>query len=169
MSNLRIVDDEDAYYARVREESSRDKSRNLDRRKMADWKPSPIVDEWPCRNRSCRQNTPVTRECEDVFEQMNLMLAAKGEQQLRTDEVVVCDACRKRLRELAQGAADRQVSRAKQLVVEYKSDPEPGAERKAEIERELERIGHPDVRGLVEAVKRRREGKAAQRPERRGV
>ena len=131
------------------------------------WRAPVIVATWPCRNGACRKPVQVTADGLAAAES-----ARRRYPDIADHELVVCDACQAMLNAHASVVCRRRVESLAKLIREYKETRDP--HRMAELERELEKARHPDVPGLVQAVRDRREGLAnagarEQRRDRRGM
>jgi hypothetical protein len=117
------------------------------------WRQPVIVATWPCRNGACRKPVQVTADGLAAAES-----ARRRYPDIADHELVVCDACREMLNAHASIVCRRRVDGLADKIREYKATRDP--HRMAELERELEKARHPDVPGLVQAVRDRREGVA---------
>lgn len=123
-------------------------------REMPAYEPSKIVDRWPCR--ACKQPVEVTEDGVDRYQVFNRQLARQGEERLDHTKILFCDSCRV---EYQRTAADRrrgQVERMAVVIRQLKSSNKPEEERL--MIKQLEAWGHPDVTGLVQAIRLRLDG-----------
>lgn len=146
---------------RFREASTRDRSRSGEAR----WQAPEIVDRVPCRAR-CGSLVDWTEEAEERFAIFNRQLKRKMEAPLDKTKIVFCDGCRtKGLKAAAERNRDA-VEFMKPLILELRGEPAPKGEREREIIEKLKKAGHPDIEGLCQAIKTRREHKPQSRARR---
>lgn len=129
-------------------------------RDMPTWKPAAIVDHVPCRNR-CGRVVEWTDEAEHAFETWNRILLAKRDAPLDKTRIVFCDACRM---SGVQPGADRnrkQHEMLRERIRYLKQSANPDGETK--VIDEIKKLGHPDVPGLLEALRQKREAKSGGR------
>jgi hypothetical protein len=135
----------------LRARTERERTGNREAR----WTAPVFVSEWSCR--SCRELVPVTAEAVENWKMFCRMLAARNEAPIRTGEIVFCDRCRAEFRRTAPDRRRGQVDRMRPVIVRLKRSSNPEEER--ELIKQLEAYGHPDVTGLVAAIRARIESK----------
>jgi hypothetical protein len=123
-----------------------------------------FVSEWACR--ACRELVPITADAMENWQRFNRMLAARNEAAIRTSEIVFCDRCRVEFRRTAPERRRGQVERMRPVIIKLKRSSNPEEEREAI--KQLETYGHPDVNGLVAAIRARLESKG-RTPDRGGA
>lgn len=111
-----------------------------------------VVAHWPCR--ACRQPTELTEAGADRFEAFNRVLRARGEEPIATGAVLFCDSCRVEGTAYASKRNRDHVDKLAEKIREYKASHD--SRRQAELEHEMAKLHHPDLPGLVEAVKQAR-------------
>ncbi len=114
------------------------------------WKPDADVTTWPCRRPGCEQPVGVTQDAIDYLAMCNGWLRKRGEREIPTDAVMLCEPCRKRLQGIYEKAHEKQRERCRELVQKLKASATPRNEH--EIIRALEDVKHPDVSGLIESL-----------------
>ncbi len=125
------------------------------------WHAPTFVDKWPCRNPQCRKPVEVTAETVDRYRVFNAELVKRGEDKMDFRAIVYCDQCRV---EFQRTAADRrrgQVDRMAPVIRQVKNSKNPEGETSAIVQ--LKAWHHPDVEGLVQAVRSRLDGKGGQK------
>lgn len=130
------------------------------------WQQPQEARTWPCRIRSCRRPVGVTQDAVDMLAQMNVLAKSRGFEAIREDEVMFCDLCGKALlteRQIVSGRISAQITKH---VRELKANTPPGPERERELVKKLELLGHPDVKGLTQALSERRNGGRGKRTRR---
>lgn len=138
----------------LRAATLRDRSRA---REMPAFEAAKFVDSWPCR--ACKQPVPVTDDGVDRYQVFNRQLARLGQERLDHTKIMFCDSCRN---EYQRTAADRrrgQVDRMAVVIKKLKASTKPEEER--EMIKQLEAWHHPDVSGLVQAIRNRLDGTKA--------
>lgn len=146
----RDEDPESREDAELRERTERDTTRS---REMPTWSAPVFVDRWLCRG--CRAPVDVTSETVDRFTLFNRMLESRGEERLNPHKVVFCDACRARGQAM-QGERNRKHTDAlAALIVKLKASRDPANER--EPLRRIAELGHPDIPGMLETIKAKRD------------
>jgi hypothetical protein len=142
------VDEEEQHYAQVRAETMRDLTR---KRKFPKWETPTVIAQWSCRNAECRKPVDLTPEGGDMFALFNRILRGRGEQAMDSSRVLICPDCRtiaEHNREQKSRDRRRDIAVA---IRALKASKDPEGE--AALRDEIERLGHPDVKGLVEALK----------------
>lgn len=128
-----------------------------------DWQAPTAVTRWPCRG-GCQALIDVTDEATHALDVYNRELARRGEALLDTSRTAFCNACRERGAAIAADRNRKHVEAVAKLVVELKTDPGPMPEREWEIINNLRLMHHPDVDGLVQSIRERRDrGKQGKR------
>jgi len=141
------------------------------------------VERWPCRRPGCSTMVDVTEDAVDRVVQFSAQLEREGQsviagrhprkrpneykpedyRPLDATAIVFCGECTAVLKE--SGAAKRrtEVDRMAPLIVELRTDPGPNPHREYEIVKQLREWKHPDVDGLVAAIRERRSSKGKQK------
>lgn len=138
---------------RLREESRHDPSRTRGRGAY-DWSPPAFVGVWGCRRPGCARLVSVTQEAVDYADQCDGWLRARSEDPLDRNRVAYCDLC---LAEYKRTAPDRRRKQVDEMAVkirELKESRDPHGER--DLVDQLQRMGHPDVSGLVQQLSEQR-------------
>lgn len=142
---------------RLRESSQFDSSRT--RTANYDWRKPADVDEWPCR--ACGVFVGVTDEATHALEVHNRRLLQLREAPVESARVLFCPSCKARGVAMQPERNRKHVDALAELIREFKSDPPPHPDREAELVAHMRLMHHPDVDGLVQAVKNRRENSGA--------
>lgn len=132
----------------LRSETEHDTSRT---RKEPSWSRPKITDQWPCR--TCGEPVDVTAEAHDALNVFDRILAERGEQSLDTNAIMFCNACRDKHRASAADRRSRENAALKALIVKLKASRQP--EQEHELIAQIRNWGHPDVEGLVQAIRDR--------------
>jgi hypothetical protein len=146
---------------KLRAYTERDRSRS---REMPTYVPAKIIGQVPCRGR-CGALVEWPEDAEERFAIFNRILASKAEAPLDKTRIAFCSRCVARGREGAADANRKGVEGMARLIRELRSDPGPNFEREKEILEKL-KPHHPDLTGLVEAIRIRRLSKPATRARR---
>lgn len=150
---------------RLRDSSERDPTRTRGAG-VYDWKPAILVEQWPCRSGSCGNTVGATLDDLQRRDQMNRELYRRGQSDIAKDKSMFCESCRASARkgqsERNRRACDEMAVLIRQLK-EQRTGPEAGITER-ELVKRLESMGHPDVQGLVDAIK----NKSAARKSRSG-
>ncbi|NUO49774.1 MAG: hypothetical protein HOV80_13040 [Polyangiaceae bacterium] len=139
---------------RFRESSMFDRTRTGEAR----WSAPTIVERVPCRAR-CGAVVEWTDEAEERFQIFNRHLIGKREAPLDKTKICFCDGCRAKGRKAAAESNRDRVDYMRPLILELRGDPAPNGQREREIIEKLKKAGHPDIEGLCQAIKARRESK----------
>jgi hypothetical protein len=115
-------------------------------------KPS-IVGVVPCRNR-CGSVVDWTEEAEHAFEVSNRELERQNEPQLDKTKIVFCPACVARGRSLRADGNRKHVDVLAEKIRALKETDSPDEER--ELIKQIEKLNHPDVPGLLGAIAEKR-------------
>jgi hypothetical protein len=134
---------------RLRAASERDRTRTGP---VATYEAAAVVAHWPCR--ACRQPTELTETGADRFTFFNRALVARGEAPIDTGAVLFCGACRAEGTTYASRRNREHVDKLAEKIREYKASHD--SRRQAELEHEMAKLHHPDLPGLVEAVRQAR-------------
>lgn len=137
---------------KLRAATEHDRSRS---REMPVFAPSPTIARVPCRGR-CGITVEWSEDAEDRFRMFNRILAAKSDAPLDKTRIVFCRVCASRG---SAGAAEnnrQKVDAMAKWIRELKADPSPNGERERELLEKL-KPHHPDLDGLTQAIKTRRE------------
>jgi hypothetical protein len=148
-----------------REASERDTTRTRGKG-VYDWTKVKFVAMWRCKRPGCVGTLEITQEAVDALETSNRELDRRGERRIATSEVVYCETCRKEFLRTAPDRRRAQVDRMAYVIQQLKAGETRIQVRDKDGERwldereafdQLEKWGHPDVKGFEEALKRRRE------------
>jgi hypothetical protein len=154
-------DEDEARDRQIRSDSMRDRTRI---RKPVRFEVDTVVAQWPCR--TCHQPTDLTTAGADRFEQFNKMLRARGERPLSTGEVLFCTKCEAEKRKHEADANRRKVDGLAEKIRALKADPPPPPEVERVLVKAIEAAGHPDVKGLLDTIKAKREAGDKKKPAR---
>lgn len=121
----------------------------------ASYRPPVIVAEWPCR--ACKKPYGVTEDAVEAYETWNRELARRGDVPLDSKAIVFCDSCRAVYTDTAPSRRRGQVERMRPVIQQLKRSNSP--EQEYALLKQLDAWGHPDVPGLVGAIRARLEGK----------
>lgn len=141
---------------RLRASSERDPSRSRPSEKLlGTWKPDEdkFVGAWKCRyfeRAKCGEFVGVTQDTVDRLEQFNRMLDRRGEAPINTSTVLICDRCIARRAESVPAKLRARVDELAGVIRKIKATANPRAEH--DLIRELTRLSHPDVKGLLDAL-----------------
>jgi hypothetical protein len=127
----------------------------------ATWHPPTFVDKWPCRNPQCRKPVEVTAETVDRYQVFNGELSKRGEERMDFRAIVYCDPCRDEFQRTAAGRRRGQVDRMALVIRQVKASKNPEGETAAIAQ--LKAWHHPDVEGLIQAVRARLDGKSGKK------
>jgi hypothetical protein len=144
---------------RARTERQRGRTSNA-----ATWSPPEIAARWPCR--VCRTLVDVSGDGVALYLRFNEMLKRRNEEPLSTEQIMYCDACRGEFKRTAAERRRGQIERMRPLIQRLKRSGNPESERALILQ--LEQWGHPDVNGLVQAIRDRIASKG-RKPERTEV
>lgn len=122
------------------------------------WQPPAFVDSWPCRS-GCGAMIQVTEEALHALDVHNRELHHQREAPIDTAGIVFCDACMRRVNVTLPGKRRKQVDGLAEKIRELKADPPPDGERERTLIEQIRMLHHPDVEGLVLAIRLRRESK----------
>jgi hypothetical protein len=115
-----------------------------------------LVEQWPCRGK-CGATVPVDEAGVHARNKANAQLARRGEPELGKHEIAFCPACKAKYAPARGDAMRRHADAMAAAIRELKTLVDNDLRERALIAR-LRELGHPDVDGLVRAV---REGRAA--------
>lgn len=115
------------------------------------WKRPEFVGAWHCR--TCNELVPIQEADMEHVAIWNRRLRARGEEPIDTSRIVFCDPCREKHREAAPEKRRTEVMRMSEVIRELKSSPDP--DRELATIRTLRDLGHPDVDGLLSALRER--------------
>jgi hypothetical protein len=118
------------------------------------WTPPTSVGVWACRNPHCRRLTKIYQANLDAFHTFNRMLAARDEPPLDGTKIAFCEDCTVENNRTAPARRRAQVDRMADAIRQLKASTDPEQER--ELITNLVKWGHPDVAGLVTAIRERR-------------
>lgn len=123
--------------------------------RFATWSKPEIAARWPCR--ACREYVEVTGDAVERVLAFNRELLRRQEAPLAVERIVFCDKCRDEGRRIAPELRRKQVEKLRDLIQQLKRSKVP--ERERELILQLEKLDHPDVNGLVAAIRARIESK----------
>lgn len=126
--------------------------------------PPVTVADWQCRG-GCGSTVGVTQDAIDRLEIFNRQLARKSEAPLDPNRIVFCDACKARGSSKAGESNRNKVDRLAGVIRQLKASKGPEQER--ELMLQAEALGHPDVPGLVQAIRNRLDAKSGSNRERK--
>lgn len=112
------------------------------------------VTRWQCR--ACRSLVGITADALELFEKFNDVLIRRGEPHLDNRQIVFCRDCRVPYRQKLAEHNTKRVAEMREVIRRLKGSRNPEAERAAI--KQLETWGHPDVPGLVQAIRNRLDG-----------
>lgn len=153
----REVDPEVVADLRLREDSMRDPTRERRSEAMlGTWAPrEKYVGKWKCKTPVCSAYVDVVEDTIERWMLLNGMLKARGEETIRTDEVLRCDRCRNEMSLARRVHLRKRVDEMAVIIRQLKSSSNPRGEH--ELIRQLEKWHHPDLKGLLDAIERRLE------------
>lgn len=134
----------------LREATTRDKSRTG---KFPQWHPPVIVGTVKCRVTDCENTYEWTKDAEEALEDANKYLVNRGEAPLDRNKIVFCLPCRTRGLGMVAKHNRERVSRMTELIRKLKEADNP--EQEYDLLRRIRAQGHPDVDGLVKAMRER--------------
>lgn len=144
----------------LREQTTRDRTRSRSTR-IYDWRPPVFVENWPCSVPNCDGEYPVESDAVERLEIFNAQLMRKGERPITKSEIGYCESCRAEYKRTAPERRRAQVDRMADGIRKLKAAANPQLEYT--LLRQLEQWGHPDVKGLVEAIRLSREKPGSKR------
>jgi hypothetical protein len=159
------IDPEVLADLRLRASSERDSSRARPSASLlGTWKPDEKpAGMWRCRGRGkgkapCPSNAivPVMADTMERLMIFNQRLRSMGEDPIDTDDVVRCDPCQRAINAARSGLLRQRIEEMAQVIRDVKASGNPRGER-AKIA-QLEKWGHPDVAGLLQAIEDRLRG-----------
>jgi hypothetical protein len=126
--------------------------------------PDPVIGQVPCRGR-CGALADWTESAENAFQTWNRVLERRDEGPLDKTRIVFCETCRKLGQHMSAERNRVHVDKLADLIRQLKESTEPESERDL-IER-IAKLNHPDVAGLVKAIKDARERETGNKRARR--
>ena len=114
-------------------------------------RPSPIVAGWACRS-GCGRFVPVDDAGVGARDHANAQLRRRGEPELGEHEIVFCAACKQRSAPDRGQAKRRQADEMAALIRELKTLVDNDLRERSIVAR-IRQLGHPDVDGLLKAVR----------------
>jgi hypothetical protein len=141
------MDPEVAADIALRNATMRDRSRS---REMPTYVPARITGKVPCRGR-CGAVVDWTEDAEDQFKIFNGILKAKMEAPLDKTMIVFCAECKREGQAAAAEMNRKKADAMAKLIAELKTKTDPPGEK--ELLAKLEKLGHPDVTGLLLALR----------------
>jgi len=139
---------------RARTEFDRSRTKGAD---VYDWREPATVAAWCCRTRTCRTPVRVTQDAVDNLAMMNRQAKARGYERIRDDEVMYCATCEAAMRVERGVVSQRRSEVMRKHIVELKGGP--GADRERDLLKQLEALGHPDVKGFEQAMREKKDSK----------
>lgn len=163
MSDELEMDPEVIADIKLRAATERDPTRS---RKLPRFEPSPTVGHWPCRNNACQMPCEVTQAGVEMFDMFNKLLVKRGEQPISTEDVLVCDICRRFLDRHAEQKAGERDEQMRRDVKRLRAAKDPDRELAGDelLKKRLERW-HPDLYGLLESLRHSKNKNKRARPE----
>lgn len=137
----------------LRARTERDRGRLTDAQfaaKIRDAAKPKIIERVPCRGR-CGALVDWTEEAEESFRTFSRILLAKRDAPLDKTRIVFCVACRARGRIEAGDGNRRHVDELRDAIRRIKGSANPDSER--DLIQKLRDLKHPDVEGLLEALR----------------
>lgn len=128
---------------------------------LYNWTPPVGVGVWACRRPGCKGYATVYQANLDAFEVFDRQLSSKGEQPLDVTKILFCETCYAEFKRTAPDRRRGQVERMAVAVRQLKESNDP--ERERELLDSLEKWGHPDVHGLVTALREKRGASSGKR------
>lgn len=117
--------------------------------------PSKTIDKVPCRAR-CGRLADWTQEAQDAFDTFNRKLIAEREAPLDKTRIVFCGECRGSGSKLSADANRKHADKLAELIRELKDEPPPNPRRERELLEAIKGLNHPDVDGLIQAIRDKR-------------
>lgn len=124
------------------------------------WSPSPTIAKVPCRAR-CGNVTDWTEDAEDRFRIFNRELERRNEAPLDKTRIVFCLKCQEIGAKMAAERNRKHIDALAEVIKRIKASSNPEEERE-DIEK-LKKLNHPDVQGLLQAIRARLDAKGASR------
>lgn len=131
------------------------------------WAPPEIVEGWACRAR-CGRFVPATAEALARWADANRALQRRGLEPIGKHEVLFCASCKSKHAPERGDARRRQADAMADAIRELKGLVDNDLRERSLIAR-LRDLGHPDVDGLVRAVRESRAAKIATTPRRKSL
>ncbi len=127
------------------------------------WSAPAIVAYWPCRaGGTCRGSVAgqpavvgVTAEAIDARETFNRQLRSKGEAEIPTHAIAFCETCKRA--GLSMQAIVNQDRRERMAAKIRRLKESPPAHEEREIVDQLRKWSHPDVDGLLQSLREKRD------------
>lgn len=120
-------------------------------------RPPAIVAGWACRS-GCGRFVPVTDAAVAARDSANDQLRRRGEPELGEHEILFCPSCKHRAAPDRADALRRRVDDIAKLIAELKTLVDNDLLERSVLAR-LRDLGHPDVDGLMRAVRESRAAK----------
>lgn len=130
------------------------------------WTNPKIVGAWRCRVPKCPERVGVTQDAMDALAMWNRERARRGEDPIATGDVMYCDGCVAHMRATAPDRRRKQVDSMAEIIRQLKEgarhirytakDGQRIVDEPAALE-QLRKWGHPDVKGLEQALAERRQ------------
>lgn len=114
-----------------------------------------VIGVVPCRAR-CGAVVDWTQEAEHAFESFNRKLLREREAPLDKTRIVFCNGCRAKGAKMSAENNRKQVDKLGEIIRELKDEPPPNPARERELVEAIKALNHPDVDGLVQAVREKR-------------
>lgn len=152
-------------------ESTR-RERSPARLEVYNWTEPRIVDRWRCRG-NCGGIVAVTEEAQHALEVHNRELANRGETPLDTNKIAFCEKCREQGVGIGAERNRRHVDALALIIgelVQMAADNSQDHDRERTLMHNAKLMHHPDLDGLKQALRDRREkGKETKNKPRRGA
>jgi hypothetical protein len=110
-----------------------------------------FVGAWKCR--TCNALVPVQEQDLENLASCNDALRRRGEEPLDHNRIMFCDSCREAHKLDAARRRRREVERLAEVIRALKSAADPDSERA--LIHQLRELNHPDVDGLLNALRER--------------
>lgn len=140
----------------LRASSERDASRTRGDG-VYDWRRNDTADVWGCRSSSCSGTVDVGQEVVDGLEVFNRRLREQREAQIEPHRVAFCADCRAMGAKLAAERNRKHVDALAELIRRLAADPPPSLPDEYDLIEKIKLMRHPDVEGLIGAIRARRE------------
>ena len=114
-----------------------------------------VIGVVPCRAR-CGAVVDWTDEADHAFDTWNRHLLAKREAPLDKTRIAFCPSCQRKGMTMRAEQNRKQVDRLAELIRELKDEPPPSPTRERELLEAIKALNHPDVDGLIQAVREKR-------------
>lgn len=138
---------------RIDTEADKTRKRRTTNALGLDWPPA-FSGQWLCRRPSCGNLVSVTKDAVDIADTCDGWLVRRNEPKLVRSEIVFCDDCMVYYRESRGPKLRERVDEMAKDIAALKEATDPPGE--TEILARLKKYGHPDIPGLLRAIRDRR-------------